>query len=123
MTLWLGQSRRHCALAGRFICSVNLSDREQQLTLNRTIRATLFDVCLIAVRRAPCVLKIDLGAGVPPKLLRCSPPMGVRKFILKIPQSPSQISRKNPQVNERSCTEFVGNFAQRGRNNSLGQEH
>jgi hypothetical protein len=55
MLLWLGSGqpkRRHTASAGRFICTTSLSDREQQLTLNQTVAATLFDVCLLFVWRS-----------------------------------------------------------------------
>jgi hypothetical protein len=48
MSLWLGQSGRRCALAGRFIWS--LSKHQTTITLNRTARATLFVVCLVVAQ-------------------------------------------------------------------------
>jgi hypothetical protein len=39
------------ALAGRFICEASLSDREQQLTLNQMVAATLFDRCCLFDQR------------------------------------------------------------------------
>jgi hypothetical protein len=39
--------------AGRFIYTVSLSDREQQLTLNPTVAATCLLLCLLVVRSPP----------------------------------------------------------------------
>jgi len=70
------------------------------LMLRNTIY--LFDVCLLvlSLRRVRELFVLgEAWRGYPPKMLGCRRAIPPRKFISKIPQCPSQILRKNPQVN------------------------
>ena len=72
----------NAAVAGMTVNTV-----EQQISLPE--RAARNFICCLFDRCAACeqITILAIAAGVPPKFARRSPPMGVRKFILKIPQA------------------------------------
>jgi hypothetical protein len=99
MLLWLGlgQPWRRDGRLGwplHIRSVVSLSDREQQLTLMRKSRATLFDVYLLFVwslRGCVRIFEIDFGAGGYPKIASPLRRNMSAQIFYRIPSTPSQI--------------------------------